>query len=31
LTKSNVGSTTEWNFPTDALQQFAALWKVPAK
>jgi ribose transport system substrate-binding protein len=31
LTKANVGSTTEWNFPTDALQQFAALWKVPAK
>ena len=28
LTKANVGSITEWNYPTDALQQFKALWKV---
>jgi len=28
LTKSNVGSTTDWNYPTDALDQFKALWKV---
>jgi ribose transport system substrate-binding protein len=28
LTKANIGSITEWNYPTDALQQFKALWKV---
>jgi ribose transport system substrate-binding protein len=28
LTKANVGSITEWNYPTDALQQFKALWNV---
>ena len=28
LTKANVGSITEWNYPTDALQQFKALWKI---
>ena len=28
LTKANVGSITEWNSPTDALQQFKALWHV---
>jgi hypothetical protein len=28
LTKANVGSTSDWNYPADALQQFKALWKV---
>ena len=28
LTKANVGAMTEWNYPTDALQQFKALWKM---
>ncbi len=28
LTKANVGSITEWNSPTDALQQFKALWQI---
>ena len=28
LTKANVGSITEWHSPTDALQQFKALWQV---
>ena len=28
LTKANVGSITEWNSPTDALQQFKALWHI---
>ncbi len=28
LTKANVGSITEWNYPSDALQQFKALWKL---
>jgi ribose transport system substrate-binding protein len=28
LTKANVGSITEWNYPIDALQQFKALWKL---
>ena len=28
LTKANVGSITEWNYPTDALQQFKTLWKI---
>jgi ribose transport system substrate-binding protein len=28
LTKANVGSITEWNTPTDALQQFKALWQL---
>jgi hypothetical protein len=27
LTPSNVGSITDWNAPTDALQQFVKLWK----
>jgi ribose transport system substrate-binding protein len=31
LTKANVGSVTDWNYPTDALQQFEALWKVSGK
>jgi ribose transport system substrate-binding protein len=31
LTKANVGSTTDWNYPTDALQQFEALWNVSGK
>ena len=31
LTKANVGSITEWNYPTDALQQFKALWKISGK
>ena len=30
LTPQNVGSTTLWNQPSDALQQFEKLWKVPA-
>jgi ribose transport system substrate-binding protein len=28
LTKANVGPTTDWNYPIDALQQFKALWKI---
>ena len=28
LTEANIGSTTEWAQPSDALQQFEALWKV---
>jgi hypothetical protein len=28
LTKANVGAMTEWNYPTGALQQFKALWKI---
>jgi ribose transport system substrate-binding protein len=28
LTKANVGSITDWNYPSDALQQFRALWKL---
>jgi ribose transport system substrate-binding protein len=28
LTKANVGSTTDWNYPTNALHQFETLWKV---
>ena len=28
LTKANVGAMTEWNYPTDALQQFKGLWKI---
>ena len=31
LTKANVGSVTEWNYPTDALQQFKALWQVSGR
>ena len=31
LTKANVGSITEWNDPTDALQQFKALWHISGK
>lgn len=31
LTKANVGSITEWNYPTDALQQFKALWQISGK
>lgn len=30
LTKGNIGSTSEWAEPGDALQQFEKLWKVPA-
>jgi ribose transport system substrate-binding protein len=29
LTPSNIGSTTVWNAPTNALAQFEMLWKVP--
>jgi ribose transport system substrate-binding protein len=29
LTPSNIGSTTTWNEPANALAQFEALWKVP--
>lgn len=29
LTPSNIGSTTVWNAPTNALAQFEQLWKVP--
>lgn len=28
LTKSNIGSTTMWNEPPNALQQYETLWKV---
>jgi ribose transport system substrate-binding protein len=28
LTKANVGSITSWSYPTNALQQFEALWRV---
>jgi ribose transport system substrate-binding protein len=31
LTKANVGSITEWNYPIDALQQFKALWKLSSQ
>jgi ribose transport system substrate-binding protein len=29
LTPSNIGSTTTWNAPNNALAQFEKLWKVP--
>ena len=29
LTPSNIGSTTVWNAPSNALAQFEMLWKVP--
>jgi len=28
VTKANVGSTTNWSYPTDALQQFETLWHL---
>ena len=28
VTKANVGSTTNWSYPTSALQQFETLWHL---
>ena len=29
LTKANVGNTTLWNLPSNQLQQFEKIWKIP--